>query len=139
MITLNVEDYCQNCMEFDPVARLLNWIPGQANESPKNEIICKHAMKCKMIMQQLEKVKKEDLFVSQSLHNVMRRICKLAGAKFISRNEREDRVDLWTNKPFEGKGKYFGYIGCQRIGFLSRTLFPTLQPGDCICVDEAEE
>ena len=53
MITLKVEDYCQNCDEFDPhVVRIYNGL-GLYH----TEVMCGHSSKCAKIAKLIKEVK----------------------------------------------------------------------------------
>ena len=56
MIRLEVEDYCQNCIEFDPEKEV---IAKQYMESKDEEyltfVICKNANKCRGLVRHLKK------------------------------------------------------------------------------------
>lgn len=60
-------------------------------------------------------------------------ICRLLGAKWLSRDDKENSIDLWKDAPeyFEGN-----YIDGGMIGFVPSDCFPSVKPGDCICVKE---
>lgn len=73
-------------------------------------------------------------------------LCNKIGAKWITRNTliNENHVSFWDgdSKPITSEAGVFytkDALTTQRIGYLSSDLFPSVHPGDCICIDEAEE
>lgn len=64
-------------------------------------------------------------------------ICRAAGAKYVSRYEDlcAERVLFWDKEPSFSKGTYDSSCGAECIGMFVATAFPSVQPGDCICVD----
>ncbi|MCH5352973.1 MAG: hypothetical protein J1E06_05870 [Acutalibacter sp.] len=144
MITKNFEPYCDNCLELAPATRLKNWIPGQAPKSPEIEIVCKHAYKCGRIKEHLEKqlkqLKPSDSGKSRLTPEELA-ICKNIGAKWVSKDVLGHEVDLWEKRPRKIKGGVGAgmYVDGKRIAYLPVHCFPSVQPGDCICVEEEEE
>lgn len=70
-------------------------------------------------------------------------ICRAVGAKWVTRDAvfNKDVVELWNVEPVESSTVLEMYKGanddpyCGYIGVLDRSLFPSIQPGDKICVD----
>lgn len=65
-------------------------------------------------------------------------ICKLLGAKWLTREEAEPTViQIWNEKPrcamFDGKKTYEGAVA---IAQIDPEKFPSVKPGDCINVGE---
>lgn len=71
-------------------------------------------------------------------------ICKLLGAKWISKEETWTHVvQLWDYEPrcqtYDGKKSYEGKIGFPAaIASISPDKFPSLNPGDLLCVEDIE-
>ena len=65
-------------------------------------------------------------------------ICKAVGAKWVSRDTHDgDTVELYTEKPERGDfGEYYS-ADDEWIANIDSRLFPSVKPGDCICVEEA--
>ena len=68
-------------------------------------------------------------------------ICRLIGAKWISKDKRNDvnTVDLWRQKPNgEVSGSTYVYRNYEgfEVAAISDSLFPSVKPGDCICVED---
>lgn len=67
-------------------------------------------------------------------------LCKASGAKWISRDKRRTSnafVIIWKNKPvLNGDGLYCKASDDAFIGSLMAEVFPSLEPGDCINVEE---
>ena len=66
--------------------------------------------------------------------NIMRSM----GTKWasLSRNAKNERVILWQDKPEKSKnGIFYGAIS---IAYLNTALFPSVKPGECIGLEEAE-
>lgn len=58
-------------------------------------------------------------------------ICSLLGAKWIGRHKDADYVVLWPDNPVGEDTK-------KAIGSLDATTFPSIKPGDCICVEDCK-
>lgn len=68
-------------------------------------------------------------------------ICKAVGAKYISIDKPvslPDVVELWKEKPVLNgcSGIYENRAVDARLAAVSMQLFPSLKPGDCICVND---
>lgn len=68
-------------------------------------------------------------------------ICRLIGAKWISKDEFDGAnvVDLWKQKPNgEKDGSMYVYRNTDgfQIASISDSLFLSVKPGDCICVED---
>lgn len=73
-------------------------------------------------------------------------LCKLIGAKWVSRNASApfwyiESVDFWDDKPemhIIGKDEknYYGLKSAKNISFVPANIMPSINPGDCICVEE---
>ena len=72
-------------------------------------------------------------------------ICKATGAKWVSMSRitiGKPIVSLWDKKPMFDGLFYFvpeddeNNIVEGTIGTINQNLFPSVQPGDCICVEE---
>lgn len=61
-------------------------------------------------------------------------ICRAIGAKWISKDGHKScSIQFWKEKPEKGDdGLYCGI----RLGFLPNYCFPSVKPGDCICVED---
>ena len=64
-------------------------------------------------------------------------ICKAVGAKWVSRDKESDSVDLWGVKPIKERG-FYKVNGEYPIATVRDDLFPSVKPGDCICVEEVD-
>lgn len=68
-------------------------------------------------------------------------ICKLVGAKWVSRDkgdvDDEKRVYLWEEKPGIDCHGVFRTSHSKNCGWLPAKHFPSIYPGDCINVEEA--
>ena len=64
-------------------------------------------------------------------------ICKAVGAKWVSRDKESDSVDLWGVKPIKKCG-FYKVNGEYPIATVRDDLFPSVKPGDCICVEEVD-
>lgn len=54
MIDLQVEDYCQNCPDFEVELEKLSLINGFGEEICHHTVRCKHAKRCEHIKEYLE-------------------------------------------------------------------------------------
>ena len=69
--------------------------------------------------------------------------CRVYGAKWVSMDKSSERsaVKLWDVKPKKvekTKGYMFEpWVGDHALASVHMSLFPSIQPGDCICVEEA--
>ena len=54
MIGLEVEDYCQNCPEFNVEVEALSYADGFGEEIFHHTVRCKHAKRCEHIKEYLE-------------------------------------------------------------------------------------
>lgn len=64
-------------------------------------------------------------------------ICKAVGAKWVSRNQiGMDALHLWDKKPSGDRNFYNG--DARSLATVAESFFPSLKPGDCICVEEDE-
>ena len=64
-------------------------------------------------------------------------LLKLTRAKWLSKNPNKAcSIEFWKEKPTicPDDGLYHGI----RLGFLPPECFPSVHPGDCICVEETE-
>ena len=70
-------------------------------------------------------------------------ICKAVGAKWVSRDQQEPGLDdeshvvLWWGKPSLSDCGVYANLSGDDTGTLPASLFPSVHPGDCICVEEA--
>ena len=72
-------------------------------------------------------------------------ICRKIGAKWVSMDEGGciDRVLLWSNKPqtrincSDNHSIVFDAFNGECLGYLKHSKFPSVHPGDCICVEDA--
>lgn len=70
-------------------------------------------------------------------------ICKAIGAKYVTRNGDGCYVFLWREKPehkeFFGDAAFYSPKGSPSlICSIEPSIFPSVRPGRCICVEEAE-
>lgn len=67
-------------------------------------------------------------------------ICKAVGAKWVSMDNVGIHADLWAEEPIRNE-KIFVQSPESRgaIASVRSCLFPSVGPGDCICVEEAGE
>ena len=70
-------------------------------------------------------------------------IMRTTGAKWVSREKKQDcpdcecRVTLWWSRPCMTRSGVFANLdGCD-TATMPANLFPSVHPGDCICVEEA--
>lgn len=65
-------------------------------------------------------------------------ICKVLGAKYVSRDYGEYYVELWSMRPEQIDESY--YLGMEKttLATVSSELFPSVNRMDCICVDEVQ-
>lgn len=54
MIRLDVEDYCQDCDDFEPVAERTNYYAGEVLKKCDTIVRCKHAGRCASIAEYLK-------------------------------------------------------------------------------------
>lgn len=70
-------------------------------------------------------------------------IMRDTGAKYVSRNAAEEGPDceasvvLWWTKPVKTECGVYANNDGGDTGTLPASLFPSVHPGDCICVEEA--
>lgn len=65
-------------------------------------------------------------------------ICKAVGARWVSRNQiGTNGLHLWDKKPSGNQNFWNG--GATSLATVSESLFPSVRPGDCICVEEVGE
>ena len=63
-------------------------------------------------------------------------ICRAMGAKWVSRDDDVRSVELWREKPRKtNSGIYVGEQSGSRIAMVNPSLFPSVEPGDCIEVE----
>lgn len=58
-------------------------------------------------------------------------VCRLLSAKWVSRKE-DGRVCFWTENPTTNSSVIL-------LGFVRADFFPSIKPGDCICVEELQK
>lgn len=65
-------------------------------------------------------------------------ICKVLGAKWVSRNVGTDIVKFWNGKPmkFENAFSYYEFGDIKNISFVYTDKMPSVKPGDCIYVGD---
>lgn len=70
-------------------------------------------------------------------------IMKAVGAKWVSRdtddNGDDGIVELWDEKPNYNSTFFFGNGDSVVLGRIAGSLFPSVHPGECICVEEVEK
>ena len=60
-------------------------------------------------------------------------ICKVVGAKWVSRNNEEVWARLWSTKPeFEEDGLHYRSNGAILLALANGIMFPSVHPGDLI-------
>lgn len=63
-------------------------------------------------------------------------ICRKIGAKWASKDRHKmSNIEFWKDKPVLSEDG-FTYSGGERVAYLPSRCFPSLKPGDCICVDD---
>ena len=72
------------------------------------------------------------------------KLCRATGAKWLSKNgDNYGQIQLWSDKPVRGPygpTHFFSpdtKVGGCCIGGLNEELFPSIEPGDCVSVEEA--
>lgn len=68
-------------------------------------------------------------------------LCRMIGAKWVSRdssNVLEDNVDFWSDRPTNDNGIFDG-VEDVSLAAVKPTLMPSINPGDCICVEDLEQ
>ena len=60
----------------------------------------------------------------------------IPGVQYVTRDCYEDIVSLWWGKPCQSECGVFANICGYDVGTLPARLFPSISPGDCICVEE---
>lgn len=67
-------------------------------------------------------------------------ICRAVGAKWITKGEKARKVDFWNATPMkrtDEDGKiYYVACGVDPFGSLHDNLFPSIKPGDRICIED---
>lgn len=66
--------------------------------------------------------------------------CRVYGAKWVSRDDITDgsRIGLYREKPVKIGNSFFAEnAGTMIVSVWDESLFPSVHPGDCICVEEA--
>ena len=65
-------------------------------------------------------------------------ICKAVGGKWVSRDKEEVWARLWNAKPeFELDGLHYRSDEAFLLALVDGNMFPSVNCGDCICVEEA--
>lgn len=69
--------------------------------------------------------------------------CRVMGSKYLTRNGDKEFVHMWGTRPEKctyGCVAYYitGYSKARCLGVVDSDLFPSVNPGDCICVEEAQ-
>ena len=68
-------------------------------------------------------------------------LCRVFEAKYLTRNANSRFISMWDARPSEnegGMGKYYTIDNCEawEIASIDAKFFPSIEPGDCICVEE---
>ena len=68
-------------------------------------------------------------------------LCRVFKVKYLTRNVNSWCVHMWNTRPSEnegGMGKYYAIDIREEseIGAVDAKFFPSIEPGDCICVEE---
>ena len=71
-------------------------------------------------------------------------LCRMFEVKYLTRNVNSWCVHMWHTRPSEnegGMGKYYAIDirEASEIGAVDARFFPSIEPGDCICVEETVE
>lgn len=59
MINLCVEEYCQNCTDFDPVKELTNFLADGVPVESRTTVYCKYKDRCAAVAEWLGKQKEK--------------------------------------------------------------------------------
>lgn len=60
MIRLAVEEYCHNCLEFEPKSSTSTLCADNSEKIVNTTVTCKHINRCRAIKRYLEKENKKD-------------------------------------------------------------------------------